>query len=132
MFSIVLFPASSFYEIQYCRCKINIVFVLILRTMVEVVCGIIVGENGLVLIGQRPLGKHLSGKWEFPGGKVQLNESKTDALHRELFEELGSSIQIVFQMKCFSHVYDDGIAITLTPFVCKLNNTEERPNEAKK
>ena len=95
--------------------------------MIEVVRGIIVDDNGSVLIGKRPFGKHLGGKWEFPGGKVKLNENKADAIQRELLEELGCSIQIVFHLKCFCHVYDDGIAITLSPFVCKLHNAEEKP-----
>ena len=95
--------------------------------MIEVVCGIIVSENGSVLIGKRPFGKHLGGKWEFPGGKVKLKENQANAIQRELLEELGCSIEIVFQMKCVHHVYDNGIAITMTPFVCKLKNAEEKP-----
>ncbi len=57
----------------------------------HVVVGIIV-DAGKVLICQRP--KHLShgGQWEFPGGKIELNEPHLCALERELFEELGINI----------------------------------------
>lgn len=44
---------------------------------------------GLVLIAQRPPGKVLAGRWEFPGGKLAAGESPREALQRELREELG-------------------------------------------
>lgn len=42
-----------------------------------------------ILIAQRPEGKPYSGYWEFPGGKIEPNESDEQALIRELHEELG-------------------------------------------
>ncbi len=55
---------------------------------IEVVAGVIArGRN--VLICQRPPGGHHPGKWEFPGGKLEIGESLPDALRRELKEELG-------------------------------------------
>ncbi len=95
--------------------------------MVKVVCGIIVRNDGYVLIGQRPVGKHLAGQWEFPGGKIELNESAEDALHREIREELGIGINIVYEFQCLHHTYDDGIPITMIPFVCELINGQEKP-----
>ncbi len=47
---------------------------------------------GRVLLHQRPNGKHHGGLWEFPGGKVEENESPETALSRELAEELGISV----------------------------------------
>lgn len=48
---------------------------------------------GLVLIAQRPPGKVLAGRWEFPGGKLAEGESPSDALQRELREELGIEVR---------------------------------------
>jgi 8-oxo-dGTP diphosphatase len=45
-----------------------------------------------VLITQRPQGKSLAGLWEFPGGKVELDERPEAALIRELHEELGIAV----------------------------------------
>ncbi|CAG0906221.1 unnamed protein product, partial [Cyprideis torosa] len=42
-----------------------------------------------ILLSRRPDHAHQGGKWEFPGGKVEAGESVTDALIRELNEELG-------------------------------------------
>ncbi|SEM25143.1 8-oxo-dGTP diphosphatase [Luteibacter sp. UNCMF331Sha3.1] len=55
----------------------------------HVVAGVLVDEQGRILIAQRPAGKHLAGMWEFPGGKLESGESAVVALERELDEELG-------------------------------------------
>lgn len=46
-------------------------------------------RGGRVLIAQRPQTKHQAGRWEFPGGKVDRDEEESQALLRELNEELG-------------------------------------------
>ncbi|MGB6175395.1 MAG: (deoxy)nucleoside triphosphate pyrophosphohydrolase [Methylocella sp.] len=46
-----------------------------------------------VLIAQRRQGKSLAGLWEFPGGKVELDERPEVALIRELREELGIAVE---------------------------------------
>lgn len=45
--------------------------------------------QGRVLIAERPPGKHLAGRWEFPGGKLEPGEERRAGLARELREELG-------------------------------------------
>lgn len=59
---------------------------------VNVAVGILMKSNGDVLLGQRPEGKPYAGYWEFPGGKVEQDESILDALKREFMEELGVEI----------------------------------------
>jgi 8-oxo-dGTP diphosphatase len=49
-------------------------------------------HDGRILIAERPPGKHMAGRWEFPGGKVAAGESEADALARELREELGVEV----------------------------------------
>ena len=46
-----------------------------------------------VLIAQRPRGKSFAGLWEFPGGKVEVDERPEAALIRELHEELGIAVE---------------------------------------
>ena len=46
------------------------------------------------LVGQRPRGGSFGEHWEFPGGKVEPGETPTEALHREIGEELGVEIQV--------------------------------------
>ena len=52
----------------------------------------LIDANDQILIAKRPNKKHLSGFWEFPGGKVEKGESPEYALIREVKEELNIDI----------------------------------------
>lgn len=52
----------------------------------------LVDVDGRVLLAQRPEGKAMAGMWEFPGGKVEPDETPEAALSREIREELGIEI----------------------------------------
>ena len=64
-------------------------------------------QVGRVLIAQRPPGKHMAGRWEFPGGKVGPNETESAALARELREELGVDVTAARPFMRLTHSYDD-------------------------
>lgn len=65
-------------------------------TITEAAVGVIQRENGLVLLAERPAGKPWSGYWEFPGGKIEPNETAEQALKRELQEELGITATSIY------------------------------------
>ena len=60
-----------------------------------------------VLIAQRPPGKWQAGRWEFPGGKIEPDESAGDAVVRELREELGVTVRAARPLGDFPHDYPD-------------------------
>ena len=80
--------------------------------MKQVVAGLIVlGDK--VLVCQRTKHQPLPLKWEFPGGKVEPNEQPTEALHRELEEELGILAEIGPKVATIRHGYGNGAAVEL-------------------
>lgn len=58
------------------------------KPILLVVACALVDADRRVLIAQRPENKNMGGLWEFPGGKVEPNESPEEAIIRELREEL--------------------------------------------
>ncbi len=66
---------------------------MVLSTSIQVAVGILIRPDGYFLMAQRPEGKTYAGYWEFPGGKLEADESVAQALERELDEELGIRIQ---------------------------------------
>ncbi|MFJ5870631.1 (deoxy)nucleoside triphosphate pyrophosphohydrolase [Dietzia kunjamensis] len=60
---------------------------------IEVVAAVFF-RDGEVLACRRAPGKSAEGKWEFPGGKIDHNETPEIALVREIREELGISISV--------------------------------------
>jgi mutator protein MutT len=63
------------------------------RPLIHVVAAAVIDAKDRVLIAQRPVGKHMAGGWEFPGGKLEPGEERTAGLKRELHEELGITIE---------------------------------------
>ena len=57
--------------------------------------GILLREDGAMLLSTRPPGKPYAGYWEFPGGKLEAGETVEEALRRELREEIGITIGAV-------------------------------------
>lgn len=55
----------------------------------KLVTAAIIIKDQHVLLAKRKIGQKLEGFWEFPGGKIELNETPQSCLERELFEELG-------------------------------------------
>ncbi len=62
------------------------------RGLVQVAVGVLIRADHAFLMTTRPLGKVYAGYWEFPGGKLEAGETVTDALRRELQEEIGITI----------------------------------------
>jgi 8-oxo-dGTP diphosphatase len=79
------------------------------RETVEVAAGVLRDDAGRVLVSRRPAGRHLAGLWEFPGGKVEADETPADALARELNEELGVRIGASRPLVAVRHEYREKI-----------------------
>lgn len=60
--------------------------------LLPVVAAALIDGHGRVLVQQRAPGKHHAGLWEFPGGKIEDDETPDAALARELAEELAITV----------------------------------------
>jgi 8-oxo-dGTP diphosphatase len=102
------------------------------RIILVAACALIDTDNR-VLIAQRPEGRDMAGMWEFPGGKVEPNETPETALIRELEEELG----IVVKPPCLapftfaSHAYPK-FHLLMPLYVCRRWEGEVTPREGQR
>ena len=71
---------------------------------INVVAAIIINKNR-ILIGKRKDEDIGGGKWEFPGGKIEIGEANSEALERELYEELGISAKIGKELMNYEHMF---------------------------
>jgi 8-oxo-dGTP diphosphatase len=76
---------------------------------INVVAGALFDASGRVLIAQRPAGKALAGRWEFPGGKLQESEDPYVGLVRELREELGVEVRAAERLMRCSYTYPERV-----------------------
>ena len=75
-------------------------------TAIAVVAAVIERDDAFLLT-LRPDGTHLSGHWEFPGGKVHHSETHVEALRREIFEELDAIAEVGELMHTVRHAYPE-------------------------
>ena len=83
------------------------------------VVGAVISKDGKILAAQRKEESSLGGFWEFPGGKIEANETPKEALAREIKEELEAEIDIFDEICTVDHEYDFGI-VRLTTFRCRM------------
>lgn len=91
------------------------------RRPIEVVGAAIV-RGGDVLAARRGRGKALEGMWEFPGGKIEANETPQAALVREIREELHCEIEVGAHVATTSYTYEFG-TISLSTYVARLKDS---------
>lgn len=78
-----------------------------MKKKTEIAVGIIRSSNSQIFITQRGENSHLAGFWEFPGGKVEANETAYQTLQRELLEEIDIVIHESKFLKTVKHSYPD-------------------------
>lgn len=84
---------------------------------IEVVAAIIHKDN-YFLATQRGYGE-FEGMWEFPGGKIEINESKEEALIREINEELDTELRIDKYLCVVNYDYPN-FHLTMYCYICSI------------
>lgn len=78
-----------------------------MKKHIEIAVGIIRSPHCQIFITQRGEDSHLAGFWEFPGGKVEIDETPYQTLQREIAEEIDIHIHETKFLKTVNHSYDD-------------------------
>jgi 8-oxo-dGTP diphosphatase len=91
-----------------------------MKKHIRVVGAVILDDDDKVLCTQRPEGKNLALKWEFPGGKIEEGETPEAALIRELDEEMGCQIEVLDKITTTEFEYDFGI-VELTTYYAEVS-----------
>ncbi len=86
----------------------------------RVVVAAMIERDGLILAAQRPAGGWGAGKWEFPGGKLELGEDPRAAVIRECREELGVEVEPREVFDVAAHSYADGLSVVLLFIRCRI------------
>jgi mutator protein MutT len=90
-----------------------------------VVVAAVIERDGAFLLTLRLEGTHLEGHWEFPGGKVHPGETHTEALCRELREELDVVAEVGERVHHVTHAYPEK-TVELHFYRCRLEG-EPKP-----
>jgi 8-oxo-dGTP diphosphatase len=90
-----------------------------IKLTLVVACALIDADKR-VLIAQRPKGKAMAGRWEFPGGKVERGERPETTLIRELREEIGITVSeaCLAPLTFASHAYHD-FHLLMPLYICR-------------
>ena len=88
---------------------------------IRVVAAIIV-ENGKVFATQRGYGEFKDG-WEFPGGKIEADETPEAAIVREFQEELDTEVEVVELLDTVEYDYPK-FHLSMECFICKIKSGE--------
>lgn len=99
--------------------------------IINVVAAIIIKDNK-IFVSQRGYGE-FKGGWEFPGGKIEENETPEEALKREILEELNVHINILKYIKTIEYDYPS-FHLSMKCYVCTLldSNIELKEHSAAK
>ncbi len=84
----------------------------------EIGVAVIRNNLGKILIDRRKPTGLFAGLWEFPGGKVEPNETIQDCIQREIKEELGIEIEVGKQLISINHSYSH-FDVTLQVYYCR-------------
>ena len=110
-------PFESVPESRQRELLLEIAARLALKPTIAVVGGVVVREDGRMLACRRAPEEAMGGWWEFPGGKIDPDETEPQALTREMREELGLEVEVGTLLGRHSHDYG-AMRVNLAFYAC--------------
>lgn len=95
----------------------------------EIGVAVIWNDQGEILIDRRQEKGLLGGLWEFPGGKIEEDETIATCIQREIKEELGIDIKVGEHLMTINHAYTH-FRVTLNVYHCRYLQGEPQPLES--
>jgi 8-oxo-dGTP diphosphatase len=92
------------------------------------VAAAIIERGREILIAQRPNDTHMALKWEFPGGKIEPDESPEECLIREIKEELDLDIRVEDKLMVVEHQYEE-LKVILHCYRCSYLGGEAKTKD---
>jgi mutator protein MutT len=89
---------------------------------------VIWNDEGKILIDKRKSTGAMGGLWEFPGGKIEPDETVSECIEREIREELGIEIRVGEELTTIEHTYDT-FKVTLFVYHCYHRSGIPQPLE---
>ena len=113
----LLLGEAAYIVASYQWFKSNFKFKLSMKHITVVAA--VIEKNDKILCVQRGPNKYayISEKWEFPGGKIEPDETEEQTLHREIWEELSMKISIGEKLMAVEHEYPD-FRLTMHAYTC--------------
>jgi len=78
-----------------------------MKKRLQVAVALIVNNDEQVLIARRHAHQHQGDLWEFPGGKREANETRLEAVQREIYEEVGLQVEQAEPLMQIVHDYPE-------------------------
>ena len=89
----------------------------------------VISHQDKILLAQRSRDKFMGGRWEFPGGRIEENESVREGLAREILEELGVEVEVGKPLTIVAHQYKGVVNVNLHVYFCKPKNVDFKISE---
>ncbi|EFL45618.1 mutator mutT protein [Prevotella disiens FB035-09AN] len=94
------------------------------KKLLNIVCAVVRKDDKYLCMQRLRKGPdYIAEKWEFPGGKVEENETDFDALRREIKEEMDWDIYVGSKLGNIKYDYPD-FSIVLSAYDCMARNED--------